>query len=131
MKLDKFDHNEKFKKGLEIRRKWLGDDHVNPSLENADDFTAPMQQLVTENCWGAAWTREVFPLKTRSLITLSFLIALNRPHELKLHLRAALRNGVSKEEIRELLVHSHAYCGWPAAIDSMRVAKELLAELKI
>jgi 4-carboxymuconolactone decarboxylase len=128
---EKYDQNEKFKKGLEVRRKWLGADHVNPSLDNADDISAPFQQLVTENCWGSVWTRDGLPLKTRSLITLSMLIALNRPHEVKLHLRGALRNGVTKEEIRELLLHAHAYCGWPAALDSLRSAKEVFAEMKI
>jgi 4-carboxymuconolactone decarboxylase len=130
MSLDKYDQNDKFKKGLEVRLKWLGPEYVNPNLEGADDLNRPIQQLVTENAWGSLWTRPGLPLKTRSMITLAFLTALNRPHEIKAHLRGALRNGVTKEEISELFLHASGYCGWPAAIDSMRIAKEVFAEME-
>ena len=120
--------SEKFDKGLAMRRKWLGEAHVNASLEGADDFTRPLQELVTENAWGSVWTRDGLPLKTRSMITVALLIAVNRPHELKLHMRAALRNGITREELREVLLHTHAYLGWPACVDAFRSAKEVLAE---
>lgn len=121
--------NERFEQGLKVRRAVLGEAHVNPALENADDFTRPMQELVTENAWGTVWSREGLSLKTRSMLTLALLTALNRPHELRAHLRGALRNGVTREEIREILLHTHAYCGWPAAIDSFRTAKEVFDEM--
>ncbi|HKJ00501.1 MAG TPA: 4-carboxymuconolactone decarboxylase [bacterium] len=119
---------EQFEKGLEMRRKVLGEEHVNASLESADDFTQPLQEMVTENAWGTVWSREGLPLKTRSMLTLAMLTALNRPHELKIHLRGAVRNGVTKDEVREILLHTHAYCGWPATIDAFRVAREFFAE---
>jgi 4-carboxymuconolactone decarboxylase len=122
--------DETYEKGLEMRRRWLGEEYVNPNIEGADDFTRPMQRYVTENAWGTVWVRDGLPLKTRSLVTIAMLTALNRPHELKAHLRGALRNGITQEEIRELLLHTHAYCGWPAAIDAFRVARELFAEMK-
>lgn len=121
--------SEKFKEGLEIRKQVLGEDYVNKSIANADEFTLPLQELVTEYCWGTVWKREGLPLKTRSMINLAMITALNRPHELKLHIRGAINNGVSKEEIREVLLQAAIYCGVPAAIDSFRVAKEVFAEM--
>lgn len=119
-----------FEKGLEVRRAVLGKEYVDKSISDADDFTQPLQELVTEYCWGSIWTRPGLPRKTRSLINLAMLTALNRPHEVKLHLRGALNNGCSKEEIMEVLLQTAIYCGVPAAVDSFRTAKEFLQESK-
>ena len=122
---------EQFAKGLKVRREVLGDAHVNKSLAAADDFTAPMQKLVTEWCWGEIWTRPGLDRRTRSFINLAMISALNRPHELELHTRAALRNGVTPAEVKEAFLHVGAYCGAPAAIDGFRVARKVMAELGI
>jgi len=114
--------------GLEVRREVLGADYVDKAVAGADDFTRPLQELVTEYCWGAIWTRPGLPRKTRSLINLAMLTALNRPHEVRLHLRGALRNGCTRQEIMEVLLQAAIYCGVPAAIDSFRVAREVLAD---
>ena len=119
-----------FEKGLEVRRAVLGKEYVDKSISDADDFTQRLQELVTEYCWGSIWTRPGLPRKTRSLINLAMLTALNRPHEVKLHLRGALNNGCSKEEIMEVLLQTAIYCGVPAAVDSFRTAKEFLQESK-
>ena len=119
-----------FEKGLEVRRAVLGKEYVDKSISDADDFTQPLQELVTEYCWGSIWTRPGLPRKTRSLINLAMLTALNRPHEMKLHLRGALNNGCSKEEIMEVLLQTTIYCGVPAAVDSFRTAKEFFQESK-
>lgn len=119
-----------FEKGLEVRRAVLGKDFVDKSIGNADDFTHPLQELITEYCWGSVWARPGLPRKTRSLINLAMLTALNRPHEVKLHLRGALNNGCSKEEIMEVLLQTAIYCGIPAAVDSFRTAKEFFQESK-
>lgn len=119
---------ERFERGLEIRKSVLGADYVEKSLTAADDFTMPLQELVTEYCWGAVWGREGLPHKVRSMLNLAMISALNRPHELKLHVRGALRNGVSKEEIREVFLQVAIYCGVPCAIDSFRIAREVFAE---
>ena len=118
-----------FEKGLKVRRAVLGKDFVDNSIGDADDFTRPLQELVTEYCWGRIWTRPGLPRKTRSLINLAMLTALNRPHEVKLHLRGALNNGCSKEEIMEVFLQTAIYCGIPAAVDSFRIAKEFFQEL--
>jgi 4-carboxymuconolactone decarboxylase len=104
----------------------LGAEYVEKSLANADDFTSPMQRLVSEYCWGAVWGREELPKKTRSMLNIAMLAVLNRPNEFKLHIRGALRNGVTKEEIREILLQVAIYAGVPAAIDSFKNAKEIL-----
>jgi 4-carboxymuconolactone decarboxylase len=114
---------------LEIRKAVLGTAYVENSLKSADDFSRPLQELVTEYCWGAVWGREQLPRKTRSLLNLAMLSALNRPHELKIHVRGAVRNGVSREEIREVLLQVAIYCGVPAAVDAFRAAREAFAEL--
>lgn len=114
--------------GLAVRRRVLGAKYVDESLRNADAFTRPLQELITEYCWGAVWTRPGLPRKTRSLINLAMLTALNRPHEVRLHLRGALRNGCTREEIMEVLLQTAIYCGVPAAIDSFRIAREVLAD---
>jgi len=119
----------RYEKGLEVRRAVLGREHVDKAIEGADDFSRPLQELVTEYCWGAVWTRPGLSLKTRSLINLGILTALNRPHELKLHLRGALNNGCSKEEIMEVLLQTAIYCGVPASVSSFRVAKDFFEEM--
>jgi 4-carboxymuconolactone decarboxylase len=123
-------NDELFERGLEIRKSVLGSEYVEKSLANADDFTMPLQRLVTEYCWGACWGREELPKKMRSLLNLAILACLGRNHELKIHTKGAIRNGCSKDEIREVLLQVAIYCGVPAAVDSFRVAKEALAELE-
>ena len=119
---------EVYDKGLAIRREVLGADYVDNAIRNADDFNRPLQELVTEYCWGAVWGRPGLPKKTRSMLNLAMLTALNRPHELKLHVRGALKNGVSREEITEVLLQAAIYCGVPAAVDAFRTAREALKE---
>lgn len=119
---------KRFDEGLAVRRAVLGADYVDKSIASADDFNMPMQELVTEYCWGEIWTRPGLPRQTRSLINLAMLTALNRPHEVKIHLRGALNNGCSKEQIMEVLLQAAIYCGVPAAIDSFRLAREVFAE---
>lgn len=99
------------------------------SFRSADDFNRPLQELVTEYCWGAVWGREELPRKTRSMLNLAMLSALNRPHELEMHIRGALRNGVTREEIREVLLQVAIYCGVPAAVDAFRTARKVFAEV--
>ncbi|MCG9558983.1 4-carboxymuconolactone decarboxylase [Vibrio kanaloae] len=120
--------SDKFEEGLAIRRQVLGADYVDASIENTTDFTMPMQELVTKYCWGEVWGRDTLPLKTRSMINLAMITALNRPHELKLHVRGALNNGCTTDEIREVLLQTAIYCGVPAAIDAFRTAKEVIDE---
>ena len=120
--------NEMFERGLEIRKAVLGEEFVEKSFASADDFNLPMQNLSTEYCWGAVWGREGLPRKTRSMLNLAIISALNRPHELKLHMKGALRNGVSKDEIREVLLQVAIYCGIPAGVDGFRIAREAFAE---
>ncbi len=117
-----------FDKGLAIRREVLGKDYVDNAIKSADDFNRPLQEFVTEYCWGAVWGRPGLPKKTRSMLNLAMLTALNRPHELKLHVRGALNNGVTREEISEILLHAAVYAGVPAAVDAFRTAREVLKE---
>ena len=119
---------KRFDEGLAVRREVLGAEYVDQAIAAADDFTRPLQELVTEYCWGAIWTRPGLPRRTRSLINLAMLTALNRPHETRLHLRGALRNGCTKEEVMEVLLQAAIYCGVPAAIDSFRIAREVFQE---
>jgi 4-carboxymuconolactone decarboxylase len=121
-------NDELFDRGLEIRKAVLGKEFVEKSIASADEFNMPLQRLVTEYCWGAVWGRDGLPRKTRSMLNLAMLAALNRPHELKMHIGGALRNGVSRDEIREVLLQVAIYCGVPAAVDSFRVAREVFAE---
>jgi 4-carboxymuconolactone decarboxylase len=114
---------------MAVRRRVLGARYVDEAMRNADAFTRPLQELVTEYCWGAIWTRPGLPAKTRSLINLAMLTALNRPHEVRIHVRGALRTGCTKQEIMEVLLQTAIYCGVPAAIDSFRVARDAFAEL--
>jgi 4-carboxymuconolactone decarboxylase len=117
-----------YDKGLEVRKAVLGAEHVENSLRTADEFNKPFQELVTEYCWGAVWGREQLPRKIRSMLNLAMIGVLNRPHELKLHIRGALRNGVTKDEIREIFMQLAIYAGAPAAVDSFRLAREVFAE---
>lgn len=119
---------ETYEQGLDMRRTVLGEDHVDRSLSQVSDFSRPIQELVTEYCWGAVWTRDELPLRTRSLLNLVMLTALNRSHELGVHVRGALRNGVSVAEIREALIQCAIYVGVPAALESFRVAERVIAE---
>ena len=119
---------ETYDKGLEIRRAVLGAEYVDKAINSSDDFNRPMQELVTEYCWGSVWGRPGLPRRTRSLLNLAMLSALNRPHELKLHLRGALTNGVTQNEIREVFLQVAIYCGVPSAIDAYRTAREVFAE---
>jgi 4-carboxymuconolactone decarboxylase len=119
---------EVFDRGFEIRKKVLGAEFVEKSFASADDFNKPMQELVTEYCWGAVWGREELPHKTRSMLNIAMLSCLNRTHELKMHVKGAIRNGVTREEIREILMQVAIYAGVPAGVDSFRVAREALNE---
>ena len=116
-------------KGLEVRKAVLGEAYVNNALKNVDSFNKPFQDLLNEYCWGAVWGREELPRKTRSMLNLAMISVLNRPHELKTHVRGALTNGVTREEIREVLLQVAIYAGAPAAVDAFRVAREAFAEL--
>ena len=120
--------NSLYDKGLEVRKAVLGAEYVETSIKNADDFNRPLQELVTEYCWGAVWTREGLPRKTRSMLNIAMLATLNRPHELELHLRGALRNGCTRDEIREILLQVAIYAGVPAGVDSFRIARKVFAE---
>jgi 4-carboxymuconolactone decarboxylase len=115
--------------GLEIRRAVLGKEYVEKSLANADELSRPMVDLSTEYCWGRIWSRPGLSRRDRSLINLAMISALNRPHELKIHVKGALTNGVTREEICEVFLQVAIYCGVPAGIDSVRVAREALAEV--
>ena len=123
--------DERFDKGLQIRREVLGPEHVDRQFEAArkDPFMWPAQQLVTENAWGSVWARPELARRDRSLVTLAMLAVLNRPHELRVHLRGAVRNGLKAEEIREVFLHGSVYAGFPAALDGLRVVAEVLREM--
>lgn len=120
-----------YQEGLKTRREVLGDTYVDASLKNADEFGKPLQDLVTQYCWGDVWNRPGLDRKTRSLLNLAMLTALNRPHELRVHIRGAINNGASKEEIREVFLQAGIYCGVPSAVDSFRSAKEVFSEMSI
>ena len=119
-------NDDLFETGLAIRKAVLGAEFVERSLASADEFNQAFQRLVTEYCWGAVWGREELPKKTRSMLNLAMLSALNRPHELTLHVAGALRNGVTTVEIREVLLQVAIYCGVPAAVEAFRVAREAI-----
>ncbi len=112
--------------GLKIRKEVLGEEHVDRALAGADDFNRDFQELVTEYCWGGTWGRGVLSKQQRSLNNLCMLSALNRPHEFKSHVRGALRNGCSLDEIRETLLQVAVYCGIPAGVEAFRLAREVL-----
>jgi 4-carboxymuconolactone decarboxylase len=123
--------SEMFEKGLKTRREVLGAEYVDASIKNADAFTQELQELVTSYCWGDIWNRPGLDRKTRSFLNLAMLTALNRPHEIKLHVRGAINNGLTKEEIKEVFLQAAIYCGVPASLDSFRVAKEVFKEMGI
>jgi 4-carboxymuconolactone decarboxylase len=120
-----------FDNGLKTRREVLGAEYVDAAIRNADDFNRPMQELVTEYCWDGIWNRPGLDRRTRSMLNLAMITALNRPHELKLHVRGAINNGLSKGDIQEVFLQAAIYCGVPAAIDSFRAAKEVFKETGI
>jgi 4-carboxymuconolactone decarboxylase len=117
-----------YEKGLKTRREVVGSAYVDKSLAEMTEFTRPLQELVTRYCWGEVWNREGLSRRDRSIINLAAISALNRPHELKLHVRGALNNGMSPEEIREVLLQIAIYCGLPAALDAFRIARETIEE---
>lgn len=121
--------HDTFDKGLRTRTAVLGQEYVDKAVKSADDFNRPFQNLVTEYCWGAVWGRDELSLKARSMITVAMIAVLNRPHELRTHIRAALTNGVTRDELREILMQVAIYAGVPAAVDSFRIARETFAEL--
>jgi 4-carboxymuconolactone decarboxylase len=118
-----------YRQGLAVRRAVLGAEYVDKAVANADAFTGALQEFVTEWCWGGVWSRPGLPRKTRSLLNLALLTALNRPHEIKLHVRGALNNGVTRPEITEVFLQAGVYAGVPAAVDAFRAAKEVFDEL--
>ncbi|GAB2191218.1 4-carboxymuconolactone decarboxylase [Sessilibacter sp. MAH2] len=120
--------NEKYQKGLKVRREVMGDAYVDKALNAATEFTKPLQELVTANAWGEVWVRDGLSKQTRSLITIATLAALKASTELKGHVRGALRNGCTVEEIQEVLLHSAVYCGMPSGIEAFRSAKEAIEE---
>ena len=120
---------EKFERGLKTRRSVLGDAYVERSLESADDFNWPMQKLATEYCWDEIWNRPDLDKRSRSLLNLGMIAALNRPHELKIHIRGALNNGITKAELREIFLQISVYCGVPAGLDSFRIARDVFKEM--
>jgi 4-carboxymuconolactone decarboxylase len=121
-------YGELWRKGLEMRRAVLGAEYVDRSVATADEFTKPFQKLVTEWCWGEIWNRPGLDRRTRSLLNLAMLTALNRPNEVRLHVRGALNNGVTREEMQEVFLQAAVYCGVPAALESFRIAAEVLKE---
>jgi 4-carboxymuconolactone decarboxylase len=119
-----------FQKGLDVRKKVLGADHVQKSLDAASDFTRDMQEFVTEYCWGAIWGRPGLDLRTRSMLNIGMLTALNRSHELAVHVRGAINNGVTEGEIKEIILQAAVYCGMPAGLESLRIAEKTINELR-
>jgi 4-carboxymuconolactone decarboxylase len=116
-----------FEKGLKLRKRVLGTAYVDRQLKNADTFSMPMQELATKSAWGLVWARPGLPRKVRSMLNIAMLVALGKAEELELHLDGAIRNGVTKKEIGEILLHSAIYCGYPAALGGFRVAREYFA----
>ena len=123
-------NKEYFDRGMKIRKEVLGEEYVEKSFAAADDFNRPLQELVTEYCWGAVWGRDELPKKTRSMLNLAMISVLNRPHELKIHVKDAIKNGCTKDEIREVLLQVAIYGGVPAAVDSFRIAREAFKEME-
>ena len=120
-----------YERGLKVRKEVLGEAYVENSLAAADEFSQPLQEYVTAHGWGASWARDGLERKTRSMLNLAMLTALNRGHELKIHIKGAINNGVTKKEIQEIFLHAGVYCGAPAAMESFRIAKEAFKELGI
>ena len=126
--MDQNDKSDSWKRGYAVRSKVLGEDYVERSFREADDFSRDWQDYVTEHAWGASWARPGLDLKTRSMLNLAMLTALNRPHEFEIHLRGAIRNGVTRDEVKEILIQVATYCGAPAALDGFRIARKVFAE---
>jgi 4-carboxymuconolactone decarboxylase len=124
------DGQERLQRGLELRRDVLGDRHVESSLAAATEFTRPIQEFVTQTCWGDVWSRPGLDRRTRSLVNLAMLTALNRMTEFGVHVRGAWRNGCTEGEIQEVLLQTAAYCGAPAALEAFRIAEKVLGELR-
>jgi len=120
-----------FEKGLKIRREVLGAAFVDNAIASADDFNRPLQELVTQYCWGEIWGRPGLDRRTRSIINLAMISALNRPHEVKMHVKGALNNGLTKDDIKEVFLQVAIYCGVPAGVDSFRIAREVFQEMGI
>ncbi|QEX22755.1 4-carboxymuconolactone decarboxylase [Hypericibacter adhaerens] len=123
--------SEKFERGLVTRREVLGAEYVDNSLRTADAFSWPLQKLTTEWCWDEIWNRPGLDRRSRSILNLGMISALNRPHELRLHLRGAVNNGLTKDEILEILLQVAVYCGMPAGLDSLRIAREVFKDMGI
>jgi 4-carboxymuconolactone decarboxylase len=121
--------NEVYERGLALRKEVLGAAYVERSFANSDEFSRPIQELSTEYVWGSVWSREGLSRRDRSLLNIGMISALNRPHELKLHIKAALTNGLTRDEIREAMLQVAVYCGMPAGLDSTRIAREAFAEV--
>jgi 4-carboxymuconolactone decarboxylase len=124
------DGQERLQRGLELRREVLGDGHVDKSLAAATEFTRPIQEFVTQTCWGDVWSRPGLDRRTRSLVNLAMLTALNRMAEFGVHVRGARRNGCTEAEIQEVLLQTAAYCGAPAALEAFRIAEKVLTDLR-
>jgi 4-carboxymuconolactone decarboxylase len=123
-------HSETYEQGLQVRREVLGDAHVERSLAQVSDFSRPIQEFVTEYCWGEVWSRDGLPRATRSLINIAMLTALNRSHELGVHVRGAINTGVTEQEIQEVLLQTAVYAGVPASLESFRIAEGVLKEMR-
>jgi 4-carboxymuconolactone decarboxylase len=121
--------NDLFERGLQLRREVLGADYVDGSLKNANDFMMAFQRITTEWCWGYAWGREGLDKKTRSMLNLAILTALGKPGEIKLHVRGAINNGLTVEEIKEILLHATVYCGIPSGLEAFKTADQVLSEM--
>ncbi len=126
--MDKRDHKQRYDAGLKTRREVLGADYVDKSIASQDEFNRPLQELLNTYCWNDVWNRPGLPRKTRSMLNLAMLSALNKPHELRLHLNGALNNGLTKQDIQEVFLQVAIYCGVPAAVESFRIAREVFKE---
>ena len=126
--MDKKDHKQRYDAGLKTRREVLGADYVDKSIAAQEEFNRPLQELLNTYCWNDVWNRPGLPRKTRSMLNLAMLSALNKPHELKLHLNGALNNGLTKDDIQEVFLQVAIYCGVPAAVESFRIAREVFKE---
>ena len=126
--MDKRDHKQRYDAGLKTRREVLGAEYVDKAIAAQDEFNRPLQELLNTYCWNDVWNRPGLPRKTRSMLNLAMLSALNKPHELKLHLNGALNNGLTKQDIQEVFLQVAIYCGVPAAVESFRIAREVFKE---
>ena len=126
--MDKRDHKQRYDAGLKTRREVLGAEYVDKAIAAQDEFNRPLQELLNTYCWNDVWNRPGLPRKTRSMLNLAMLSALNKPHELRLHLIGALNNGLTKEDIQEVFLQVAIYCGVPAAVESFRIAREVFKE---